>query len=230
MIQLIDVTRYHEGSGGPNILYAGINAVFPPRSRVGILAGQGTGKSSLARLLAGIEQPNTGVVLRHGRVSWPLGFVGLMHIGLSGAENVAITARMLGESPSRAVAFCRAFTGMGAEINRPVRVYSPGAKAKLGMALSLAFQFDFYIADENIGAGDEAFRDRCTAMLEQRLATAGLIFLSRNPAQAARFCDTLLVLANSQLVEANAPDQAASLLERAQHGTDVPENGGAHGQ
>lgn len=216
MIQLIDVTHYHDAPTGPNILFGNINALFREKERVGILAAQGTGKTSLARILAGIEKPNKGVVQHRGRISWPLGFTGWMHIGLTGAENVAIVARLMGESPLRVVDFCQSFTHLNENMDRIVGVYSPAAKAQLGFALSMAFHCDYYIADDSVGAGDAVFREQCAEMLNQRLQDAGLIFLSRNSAQLEKFCDRFLVLINSQLVEVDSAQIAGGLLKRSQ--------------
>lgn len=213
MIQLVDITHFHDAPDGPNILLGGVNAVFRRDERVGILAAQGSGKTSLARILSRIERPDKGVVQHHGRVSWPLGFSGWLHIGLSGAENVAIIARLMGESPSRVVAFCRAFSDLNDNMDRVVGVYSSAAKARLGFALSMAIQCDYYIADETIGVGDTTFRERSTAMLEQRLSHAGLVFISRNFSQLEKFCDRFLVLVNSQLVEVNSAKLADDVLK-----------------
>lgn len=213
MIQLIDVTHFHAAPDDPNILFGNISAIFRSKERVGILAGQGAGKTSLARILAGVEKPDKGVVRHRGRISWPLGFSGWLHMDLSGAENAAIVARLMGECPSRVIAFCRSFSYLDENMNRIVGVYSPAAKAQLGFALSMAFQCDYYIADEKIGAGDTAFRERSNAMLNQRLADAGLIFLSRNFSQLEKFCDRFLVLINSQLVEVDSAQLAEDILQ-----------------
>jgi len=213
VIQLIDVTHFHAAPDGPNILFGNINAIFRRNERVGILAGQGAGKTSLARILTGVEKPNKGVVRHRGRVSWPLGFTGWLHIGLSGDDNAAIVARLMGESPSRVIAFCRSFSYLNENMSRIVGVYSPAAKAQFGFALSMAFHCDYYIADETIGAGDAAFRERSAAMLNQRLSDAGLIFLSRNSSQLEKFCDRFLVLVNSQLVEVDSAQLAEDILK-----------------
>lgn len=216
MILLSDVTYYHNTPGGPNILFARLNVRFHPQERVGILAAQGAGKSSLARILAGIETPDKGTVMQGGRISWPIGFTGWLHIDVSGTENVANIARLMGESPLETIAFCRAFSGLGDDMDRPVGVYSPATRAKLGFALSMAIRHDYYIADESIGVGDGAFRDRCTAMLHQRLEDAGLVFLSRNHTQLGKFCNRFLVLVNSQLVEVDTAKEAGEILKKNQ--------------
>ncbi len=216
MIVLSDVTHYHDTPSGPNILFARLNARFRPLERVGILAPQGAGKSSLARIMAGIEMPDQGTVKHGGRVSWPIGFSGWLHIDVSGTDNVANIARLMGESPLETVAFCRVFSGLGDDMDRPVRVYSPATRAKLGFALSMAIRRDYYIADETIGVGDGAFRDRCSAMLHQRLEDAGLVFLSRNHVQLEKTCTRFLVLVNGQLQEVATATEAGKVLEQNQ--------------
>ncbi len=216
MIVLSDITHYHNTPSGPNILFAGLNVRFRPRERVGILAAQGAGKSSLARILSGIETPDKGTMKHGGRISWPIGFAGWLHIDVTGAENVANIARLMGESPLDTIAFCRAFSGLGDDMNRPVGIYSPATRAKLGFALSMAIRRDYYIADETIGVGDGAFRDRSAAMLHRRLEDAGLVFLSRNHIQLEKFCNRFLVLVNSQLIEVDSAKKAGEILKQDQ--------------
>lgn len=217
MIELADVVRYHDTPSGPKILFASISAVFPDMARVGILADIGSGKSTLARLLSGIEKPDSGSIRSTGRISWPLGASGGLHPDLTGAENIAIYAGLLNDSVARAQAFCVSFGALEDVLDRKVKVYSPAIRARLGYSLSMAFQCDTYIADDVIAVGDTEFRDRCTAMLERRLAGAGLVLISKNASQLDRYCNQFMGLIAGQLVECNSAQQAADILDLARH-------------
>lgn len=79
--------------------------MFPIGKRIGILGGNGAGKPTLIRMIAGIGSPTTGWVRRRGRVFFPLGFGGTFHPKLSGRENVVFLARLYG-ADERAVVRC----------------------------------------------------------------------------------------------------------------------------
>ncbi len=215
MIRLVDVVRYHDTPTGLDVLLSGITAQFSRSDRVGIVAGPSSGKSTLARILAKIERPDRGVVQHFGRVSWPIGFSGGFHAALSGADNIAITARLMGQSPARVIAFCKDFTGLDDEIDRIGMVLPPAVRAKLGFALSMAIPFDMYVSDENLGVGDAEFRDRCTKALDKRLQNAGLVFLSRSATYVDRVCNKFLALTDGQLVECHSGKQAEEVVKAA---------------
>lgn len=208
MITLLNATRIQ----GSTVILAGATTQFKPRDRVGILAAAGSGKSTLARLFSGIEPPDGGTVLRHGRLSWPMGFAGAFHPELTAATNITLIADMIGHDPGRTLAFCDQFGGF-AGLDRPMKTFSPVERATLAFSLSLAVPCDGYIADEVIGVGDGPMRARCDAMLDRRLATAGLIFLSRNPAQIKKYCRSFYVLISGRLIPCPDVDVAATALK-----------------
>ena len=208
MITLVNVTRVHHQT----VILAQAQACFRPHERVGILAAAGSGKSTFARLLSGIEVPDSGAILRQGRASWPMGFAGAFHPDLTAAANITLIADMIGQDPGRTLAFCDRFGGF-AGLDRPMKTFSPVERATLGFTLSLSVPCDTYIADEVIGVGDDLMRRRCDAMLDRRLASAGLIFLSRNPAQIRKYCQTFYVLIGGKLIRCPDIDTAAIALK-----------------
>ncbi len=66
-----------------------------------IMGKNGAGKSSMMRLLAGIERPDRGQVLRDTRTSWPMGFSGGFNGTMTGLENVRFVARLYGQDTER---------------------------------------------------------------------------------------------------------------------------------
>src|SRR5215469_14120390 len=83
--------RYRTKAGGRTVLDE-VSAVFEAGHNFGILGPNGAGKSTLIRLIAGSEPPDSGIIRRRARVSFPLGFGGTFHGALSGRENVAFIA------------------------------------------------------------------------------------------------------------------------------------------
>jgi len=184
----------------PREILAPTTLMIPDLARVGILAARGSGKSVIARLLAGIDPPDEGEVLRQGRVSWPIGFAGALHPDLTVADNIALIAGLLGENAAELTAFCDLVGGFGALLDQPMKRATPAQRAALGCCLSLGVACDTYIADDTIGFGLNRQRAMSEMLLTQRLETAGLVFLSSNPQQIGRFCDRFYVLLGGRLM------------------------------
>lgn len=200
MIALLNATRMVTDDLGPRQILAETSLVIGDRERVGILAARGSGKSMIARLLSGIERPDSGQVLRTGRVSWPMGFAGALHPDLTVAENIALIGGLLGEDAEHLVAFCELSGGLGPILHRKMKTASPAQRSAVAFCLSLGTQCDTYVADDSIGFGLDRQREMSEALLEQRLETAGLVFLSSNPQQIAKVCNRVFVLICGHLV------------------------------
>jgi len=113
VIVLDAVSKTYPMTGGRKIVLENATAAFPPGHNFGILGANGTGKSTLIRLLAGSEMPDRGTVRRYARVSFPLGFGGTFHGALSGRENVAFIARIYGAGRRATTRYVEEFAELG---------------------------------------------------------------------------------------------------------------------
>jgi capsular polysaccharide transport system ATP-binding protein len=223
MITLIDASRRGMDADGPRDILAPTSLIIGDGERVGILAARGSGKSVIARLLCGIDQPDTGAVVRQGRVSWPLGSAGALHPDLTVAENIAIIARLTGEDPLSLTALCEVLGGLAPILQHPMKTVSPAQRAAVAWCVAAGVTCDTYIADDTIGFGLDWQRDLSEAFLLQRLETAGLVFLSSNPQQIARFSQRHFVLIAGQLIP--CPDlQAGQAALAAAHSPALAES------
>lgn len=214
MISLENVTLLKPGFFKREAILVDANAEIGTRERVGILAAPGSGKSSLARLFAGIDSPDGGVIRRDCRVSWPIGFAGFLHPNLSVRENLTTFARLTGLSPDNVIGFCEEFCSDEDLSARKMRDLSPTQRAMLGYACSLSVPGPaMWVADEVITIGEPRDRTRCDEILSDRLKEGGLVFLSRNARQLRAYCDRFLVLINQRLVECDDLGVAQEALE-----------------
>lgn len=201
MIKLENVSLLKPGFRNREPIVQDANVVFGAGERVGILAAPGSGKSSLARLIAGIDQPDRGTVCHTGRVSWPIGFAGFLHPNLTVLENINNFARLVGTSPAAVTGFCRDVFGIDYGPHKVMQDLSPTQRSLMAYACSLSIEGPAtWIADETITVGEPADRIACDQILAERLKTGGLIFLSRNARQLTTYCDRFLVLINKRLV------------------------------
>ena len=95
---------------------------------MGILAPNGTGKTTLVNMMAGLEKPDDGEIRRSCRVSFPLGFMGGVINRISAMENSRYIARLYGLDPDYVEAFCRWMCNLGEYFDQPLGTYSSGMR------------------------------------------------------------------------------------------------------
>jgi ABC-type polysaccharide/polyol phosphate transport system ATPase subunit len=164
----------------------------------GIIGRNGSGKSTMLKLVAGITKPTSGSVLVNGRVSALIELGAGFHPEISGRENVFINGIMLGLS-KREVA--RRFDGivefaeMKDFIDAPVKTYSSGMYMRLGFAVAIHVDPDVLLVDEVLAVGDESFTHKCLdkfAEFKRRGKT--ILLVTHSLALVERFCDEALWL------------------------------------
>ena len=137
---------------------------------LGILAQNGTGKTTLIQMMAGLEKPDEGTITRTCRVSSPLGFMGGVSRRHSAHENSRYIARLYGLDPDYVESFCRWVCDLGEYFEMPMSVYSSGMKARFTFSLMLALEFDIYLIDEGMpSTADVAFNRKAGALLREQL-------------------------------------------------------------
>ncbi|MFB2532488.1 ABC transporter ATP-binding protein [Paracoccus sp. p4-l81] len=167
---------------------------------LGILAPNGTGKTTLINMMCGIEKPDEGHIRSTCRVSFPLGFMGGISGKHSGAENVRSIARLYGLDPDYVEAFCRWLCDLKEYFDGPVGTYSAGMRSRLNFALLMAIEYDIYLIDEGMpSATDPEFNRKAGSVLTDRLANATVVIVSHQASTLERFCRQGAVLRDGQL-------------------------------
>ena len=213
MIGLVDCHKYYPGHDRERVVLFGATCLFDPLDKVSILAEPGSGKTTLIRLLAGLEAPTSGKVVRGSGTSWPLGFAGAFHPAMTGEENVRTLAMLTDVDPDWTSAFVAQFADLGGDYYRPLATYSASMRARVAMSFSLAVPSTTYLADESIGAGSDYFRLKCEAALRQHLRSSGLFLVTRNPRTAERFGQRFGVLREGRFTMCDSFADAQSLFE-----------------
>ncbi|MEM6305321.1 MAG: ATP-binding cassette domain-containing protein, partial [Pseudomonadota bacterium] len=119
---------------------------------MGVLAPNGTGKTTLINMMAGLEKPDEGEIRRGCNISFPLGFMGGVVTRVSAMENARYIARLYGLDPDYVESFCRWLCGLGEYFDQPLGTYSAGMRARFSFSLMLALDFDMYLIDEGMPA------------------------------------------------------------------------------
>ena len=164
----------------------------------GLIGGNGSGKSTVLKLVAGILEPTSGRVVVDGRIAALIELGAGFHPEISGRENIYINGAVLGLSRAEiAERFERivAFSGLEEFIDEPVKNYSSGMYVRLGFAVAVHTEPDVLLVDEVLAVGDEAFAHRCLKRIEQMLSDGKtLIFVSHSLTLVEELCDRVLWL------------------------------------
>lgn len=181
---------------------------------LGILAPNGTGKTTLVNMIAGLEKPDEGNIIRKSRISFPLGFMGGVVQRLSAMENCRFIARIYDKDPDYLEAFCRWVCGLEEYFDMPVGTYSAGMQARFSFSLLLALDFDVYLIDEGMPTTTDAeFNRKAGGILYERLKTATVIIVSHQAETLEKFCRSAAVLRNGQLHMFDTLEEAKALYD-----------------
>jgi len=140
--------------------------------------------------------PDSGQMITHGSLSFPVGFAGSFHRDLSGAQNTKFIARIYGVDTAELANFVKEFTALGRNFYLPVRGYSSGMKARLAFGVSMGIRFDTYLVDEVTSVGDRAFRTRSAEVFKDRMAHSGAVVVTHSIPEMRNLCQAGVVLEN----------------------------------
>lgn len=164
---------------------------------VGLVGTNGSGKSSLIRVLAGLQRPSSGAVWGTSTPAM-LSVGGVMMQNLSGARNIRLGLLALGLTPaevSRLYPEVIEQSGLKASIHFPVATYSSGMRARLKFAIATAVVPDILLVDEALSTGDARFRAQSKERLQHVLSQAGAVLhVNHNAKSIAESCQRVIWL------------------------------------
>ncbi|HVR99012.1 MAG TPA: ABC transporter ATP-binding protein [Thermoanaerobaculia bacterium] len=170
---------------------------------VALIGSNGSGKSTMLRLLAGIYQPTQGEIEIEGRIGTVIELGAGFHPELTGIENIHLYAALLGLSRRQLAGRFPGiveFSGIGDFITMPVKYYSSGMQARLAFSVAVAVEPDVLLLDEVMAVGDQDFRERCLDRLHRFRARGGtLVLVSHDLDSLSDLCDRALWLEGGQV-------------------------------
>ncbi|MFQ5694469.1 MAG: ABC transporter ATP-binding protein [Terriglobia bacterium] len=187
----------------------GVSFTVAEGETLGIIGRNGSGKSTILKIIARIFPPTSGCVEVHGRLS-PLIELGAgFHPELTGRENVILggvlqgfTRKQMREKFERILAFAE----LEDFIDAPLRQYSTGMYARLGFAVATEIDPDILLVDEILAVGDEAFQQKCLErMAEFRRRRKAMVFVSHSMEQVRELCSRVLLLHDGQVLACGEP-------------------------
>ena len=180
-----------------------ISFEVPRGTTFGLIGHNGSGKSTMLKLLAGVHRPTSGSVIADGRVSALLELGAGFHGELTGRENIYLNGSILGLSKrqiEQSMEKIVDFAGIGEFIDAPVKVYSSGMYVRLGFSIAVTVEPEILIVDEIIAVGDEEFQRKCFDYLfELRKRGTTVVLVTHSMGLVQDLCDDAVWLDHGRI-------------------------------
>ena len=181
----------------------------------GIVGANGSGKSTLLKIIAGIYRAGLGPRPRPRRLS-PFIELGVgFNTELSGRDNVAINATLLGFSKrelEERFDEIVAFSGLERFVDQKLKNYSSGMQVRLAYSIAIQVPFDVLLLDEVLAVGDEEFQKKCFATFDRfREEGKTVVFVSHDLRTVTKFCERAIWLQDGRMA---AIGPAREVVER----------------
>lgn len=176
---------------------------------LGIVGRNGAGKSTLLKILARVLLPSSGKITINGSISTLLELRSGLNPEFTGLENIYFHGTMLGfsrEKIHRKVEEIAEFADIGDFIHQPVKTYSSGMTARLAFAVAIGVKPDILIVDEVLAVGDELFKRKCYAKMEELFHSHCTVFFVSHSANAINeLCSRAILLDKGELILEGPP-------------------------
>jgi len=202
MIELKNVTKYFMTKKGKNYILKDVSFTIPSGVNIGILGRNGTGKSTIMRMLGKIEFPNSGSIESSNTFSWPLGLGGGFVGNMTARANVKFVCRLYGKTDkemNEIIHFVKEFSELKNYFDMPIKTYSSGMKGRLGFGLSLAFDFDYMLIDETLSVGDARFKKKSKEALIKKIEKCNILLVSHDMKTLRELCEAGIVVNNGKM-------------------------------
>ena len=202
------------------IFYALKNISFSIKKgeAVGIIGVNGSGKSTILKIITGVLSKTSGEIEINGKVAALLELGAGFNIEYTGIENIYLNGLMMGYSKqemNEKINSIIEFADIGDFIYRPVKLYSSGMFVRLAFSLSIAVEPDILIVDEALSVGDIFFQAKCYKRMEELKKKGTTILLVTHDLGAVmRFCDRTIVLNKGEKVSEGNPHDMVDLYKK----------------
>ncbi|MFZ2029827.1 MAG: ABC transporter ATP-binding protein [Vitreimonas sp.] len=189
----------------------GVSLELKEGERLGLIGRNGSGKTTMLKLCAGLILPDAGRVTIRGDHAAIINPGAGLDPDKTGAENVDLIGRLLGVTrAARRDLFedVADFTELGDFLNLPVRTYSSGMQIRLLFALATSIERDILVVDEVLGAGDAHFVEKAARRVQNMFSKAkGLVLATHSGEIAAQLCTRAVWLNAGKIVMSGSPEE-----------------------
>lgn len=195
---------------------------------VGIIGTNGSGKSTILKIITGVLNPTSGEVKVDGRISALLELGAGFNQEYNGIENVYLNGTMMGFSEKEIDAKLPAileFADIGDYVYQPVKTYSSGMFVRLAFAVAINIEPEILIVDEALSVGDVFFQAKCYHKFEEfKKMGKTIVFVSHDLSSISKYCDRVFLLNQGNLLGEGSPKEMIDAYKRVLVGQyEVPE-------
>ena len=185
---------------------------------VGIIGTNGSGKSTILKIITGVLSPTGGEVSVNGRISALLELGAGFNGEYSGLENVYLNGSMIGFSREEIDAKLQSildFADIGEFIHQPVKTYSSGMFVRLAFAVAINIDPEILIVDEALSVGDVFFQAKCYRKFEEfKEMGKTILFVSHDLSSIVKYCDRVVLLNKGEKLAEGGAKEMVNLYRR----------------
>lgn len=196
---------------------------------VGIIGTNGSGKSTILKIITGVLNPTEGEVTVDGRISALLELGAGFNQEYNGIENVYLNGTMMGFSEKEIDEKLPAileFADIGDYVYQPVKTYSSGMFVRLAFAVAINIEPEILIVDEALSVGDVFFQAKCYHKFEEfKEMGKTIVFVSHDLSSISKYCDRVFLLNKGELLGEGSPKEMIDAYKRVLVGQyELPED------
>lgn len=185
---------------------------------VGIIGTNGSGKSTILKIITGVLSPTVGNVTVNGRISALLELGAGFNQEYTGIQNIYLNGTMMGftkEEIDKKVEGIVEFADIGEFINQPVKTYSSGMFVRLAFAVAINIEPEILIVDEALSVGDVFFQAKCYKKFEDfKKEGKTILFVSHDLGSIGKYCDRVILLNKGQKLSEGEPKEVIDIYKK----------------
>ena len=185
---------------------------------VGIIGTNGSGKSTILKIITGVLTPTQGTVEVNGKISALLELGAGFNMDYTGIENVYMNGTMMGfsrEEMDAKLPEILEFADIGDFVNQPVKTYSSGMFVRLAFALAINVDPEILIVDEALSVGDVFFQAKCFRKIDEiRNKGTTVLMVTHDMGSVIKYCDKVVLLNRGHYVDQGTAGEMVDLYKK----------------
>lgn len=185
---------------------------------VGIIGTNGSGKSTILKIITGVLNPSSGSVEVDGNISALLELGAGFNMDYTGIENIYMNGTMMGfsrEEMEKKLPEILEFADIGDFVHQPVKTYSSGMFVRLAFALAINVEPEILIVDEALSVGDVFFQAKCYKKMEEiRQKGTTILMVTHDMGSVIKYCDKVILLNRGSFVAEGKAGEIVDLYKK----------------
>ena len=196
----------------------GVNLTIRQGECVGIIGTNGSGKSTILKIITGVLNQTSGDVTVNGRISALLELGAGFNMEYNGIENIYLNGTMIGFSEKEIdekLEDILEFADIGEYVYQPVKTYSSGMFVRLAFAVAINIDPEILIVDEALSVGDVFFQAKCYHKFEEfKQMGKTIVFVSHDLSSISKYCDRVVLLNQGVKLGEGAPKKMIDIYKQ----------------